>query len=441
MKKQTYRLECNKRSSLPIYKQKILTRFLLTTALLYAIFVIKADDSNWGNDLLEQYVKTKGTEIILFDAINIKQFWTDNSVWVQNDLINIALNKTNTSKWESGLLKIQLANVNVLQDCTIEVISRNGDPNFTVFNSQSKKISDSSPKDFLQYHIASSTIHLEETQDFSFRLQFQSRESDTLAIEKIVLSFSNNENYLSNPGILEISRNDVTPSRLTRLDEKMFVLMGKQSNIKSNKKILISNKSIKTSVKVKNIGESSTRVYIGYTLFAKDNTNLDAKNYPYNKDVNESLTVNLAKEGSNSIFVDSYPKWKKNSYIGLNAKDDLSDIPTNKLLDGRVVDVTKIDDNSTEITIDKPLKNSLEVGSKIRILGLSGSFFYTNVKDLKPGEEESFFSEVQLDNQLLQYIPKAFPRGTFFVQPIILSYSLNSNEENVVLISDYKISF
>ena len=221
----------------------------------------------------------------------------------------------------------------------------------------------------------------------------------------------------------------------------MFVLMGKQSNIKSNKKILISNKSIKTSVKVKNIGESSTRVYIGYTLFAKDNTNLDAKNYPYNKDVNESLTVNLAKEGSNSIFVDSYPKWKKNSYIGLNAKDDLSDIPTNKLLDGRVVDVTKIDDNSTEITIDKPLKNSLEVGSKIRILGLSGSFFYTNVKDLKPGEEESFFSEVQLDNQLLQYIPKAFPRGTFFVQPIILSYSLNSNEENVVLISDYKISF
>ena len=196
-----------------------------------------------------------------------------------------------------------------------------------------------------------------------------------------------------------------------------------------------------TSVTAKNTGDVPARIYVGYRIFAKDNTPLDNRNYPFNRDANEVLNVVLAEEGSKTILVDSYPKWTKNCYIGLNAKEDLSDLPNKELNTGKVVDIKKNDENRVEIEIDKPLNQSLEKGTKIRIHGQGGGFLYVTMQVLKPGEEETYTSEIKLDNQSFVYSAKGFPKGTYCIQPILLSYSTDLSIENSVLISDYEISF
>ena len=443
MEKKTYRLKVRKCVDLINNSRKKIRFFLLLVILLHPI-VMKAEDASKANkDLLEQYIKTKGAGIILFDASNIKQFWISNTVYAKKDTINIALKKTNTMKWESEALNIKLANVNNAQNCTIEVISKNADLSFFVFNASSQIIADSSSQEyFVNYHIVSSTFHLEDTQDLSFDLRFQSNECDTLEIDKIVLSFSNNDNYLFSPGKTKISQNDIIPSRLSNLDEEKFILTGKQINIQSKKKIMISNESVKTTVTIKNIGENPALIYIGYRIYSKDVKAIDSRNYPVNAKENEVLKVILAETGNSSITVNKCPEmWMKSCIIGLEINEDLSDIPNFNLLDGRIVEVKPIDENRAEIILDKPLKTSLAKGTKIRILGQGGAFLYTVIKELKPLEEETFSSEICLDNQTLVYSGKAFPRGTVFIQPLILSHSIDSSKENTILIRDYAVSF
>ena len=95
----------------------------------------------------------------------------------------------------------------------------------------------------------------------------------------------------------------------------------------------------------------------------------------------------------------------------------------------------------SEITIDKPVKTALKMGAKIRIHKMSGGFLYTNSKVLQPGEEEVFTSSIKKDDTFLQFSPEAFSRGVYAVKPLILSYSVDNNEENIVVISDYTVSY
>ena len=89
------------------------------------------DDSK----LIEQFIQSKGySEIIVFDASNIKQFWTDKTVFSRDGLIHVSLNKNDNSTFESVPLRIQLANVKETQDCKIDIITDNSDVSFTVFN-------------------------------------------------------------------------------------------------------------------------------------------------------------------------------------------------------------------------------------------------------------------------------------------------------------------
>ena len=170
-----------------------------------------ASDTQTSDDsLIEQFIRSQGlSQIIVFDARNIKQFWTSNSVSSQNDLIHISLNKENNQKWKSSSLKIQLANVIETQDCRIDVITNDKDLNFIVSDSQSKALSSSSDTEtFIQYHIASTSFHLDDTPDFSFNLVFSSKNKDLLSIKKIILSFSdNNESrYVGSPGFYALSK-------------------------------------------------------------------------------------------------------------------------------------------------------------------------------------------------------------------------------------------
>lgn len=184
------------------------TIFLIACSLLSQFVYGKADDNASNGEMLNQYIQSKGKDIITFDAANIKQFWIDKSI-VKNDVFFVVqLNKTNNN-YESPSLKIQLSNILETQDCRIEVISQDSNTVFSVFNSEALKIADSSVEpNFIQYHISSAVFHLEDTEDFSFNLKFSSKSASSLSINKIILSFSDNKKsaFLGSPGFNQLMK-------------------------------------------------------------------------------------------------------------------------------------------------------------------------------------------------------------------------------------------
>lgn len=425
----------------------MIKRTLFSVAVLAtcAVFAQSTEDTvgTDSNALLSQYIKSKGFAII-FDASNIKQYWIDKSVMSQNGAVVIFLENSNSQINESVPLRIQLTNVDESQDCNIEIITNNENASFSVLNNKSKVLSTSKEEnDFIDYHISSSQFHLENTPNFIFDLKFNSKTQDALYVKKILLSFSDNKdsNYLRSPGEIKFNQNLFqTTSTTTEIDKNSFSVTGKLSSILSLKKFFIKDNILTSSLKVKNIGEQACTVSIGFSAYTKDGIGLNGRNYPYIK-TSSVLTVLSSQEGSDKVIVDSYPDWGKNCYLALNAKDDLSDIPNTTFADGKILEVKKMDDGKAEITLDKPLKSKLEEGTKVRVHGRSGAYLYTFNKRLQPGDEQIISSTIQKDDNFLEYSSKAFPRGTYYVVPIILSYSTDSNIENTILIQDFSIKY
>jgi hypothetical protein len=166
---------------------------------------------------------------------------------------------------------------------------------------------------------------------------------------------------------------------------------------------------------------------------------LFGRNYPFKN--NGVSHIVSARENSATIIVDSFPAWSRGGYVALNAKEDLSDIPNTNLLDGTIVSVKQLENGYGEIIMNKPLKKALEKGTAIRIHGTAGSYFYTNEKVLQPGEESTFNSSIRKNEDSIVYSSKEFPKGVYYVQPLILSYSVEKDAENTIVISDYSISF
>ena len=159
-----------------------------------------------NEQLIDQYVQSKGSGIIVFDASNIKQFWISNAVVSQDNCIKILTNNDSPIGFRSIPLKIQLANVVANQDCTINIITENNDLSYSIDNTDSKIISSSEAEEqFIQYRIVSSSFHLSDTKSLSFNIIFSSTSNDYIAIKKIILSFSPNVNFLSSPGVLSIT--------------------------------------------------------------------------------------------------------------------------------------------------------------------------------------------------------------------------------------------
>lgn len=180
---------------------------------LFSFLLFSSDNTNNNSlsdsDLINGFIKSKGySHSIVFDASNIKQYLTDHSVISTDNTIHVLL-KNDNSIYKSIPLKFQLSNVIETQDCRIDVIYKGSNFSFSVLDSVSKQISSSSSdSDFIDYHIATSLFHLEDTQDFSFQLVFSSEEIGQISISKIVLSFSNNQNsiFLGSPGFNELFR-------------------------------------------------------------------------------------------------------------------------------------------------------------------------------------------------------------------------------------------
>ena len=432
--------------------QKAIYLFLMS--LLFIIsFSMKGETKNESNDedLIKKYIDAKGYgSFIVFNSSNIKQFWVDKSVLSYKDKFDISLQK-NKTKWESVPLFFQLANVDETLNCKIDVITEDKNVSFSVFDKKGKIISSSSfQDDFVSYSIVSSEFHLEDSCGLSFNIVFLSDTSDTISIKKIVMSFSenNDSSFLKTPGHLIVFGNDITVQEQTDkikptindMNKDGFTVTGKRSQIFSKKNILISDNTLHTNVKIKNIGNHPITIYVGYAVYSKDHILLQNQNYPY-ASKNEILHVLSIDEEGTKITVDSFPEWSKYCFLALNAKDDFSDVPSTSFARGKIDNIIKLTNGKAEITVDKPIKNDLKEGDTIRIHRTQGGYLYMNTKKIQPGEESVFDSSIKKDDEFYFYSSKAFSKGVYFVKPLILLYSDDPNEYNTILIENYSIEY
>ena len=395
------------------------------------------------DELLDLFVKSKGyNQTIVFDSSNIKQYWIDNTVLSAKDSIVITLTNKSNAKQESNNLKIQLANVDVQQDCTITVITETPGASFLVLDKSNNIVSKSEEtEDFMQYHVVSSTVHLEDLLFFTFNMKFVSNTQNTLSIKKIVLSFSTNNNQsINSPKVLTIGSDGFNTDGTQSYEEigkYSFSVTGIKSKLTSKKNIILSDRVVTNYVKVKNTGDKPVRIYFGYEPYTKDGEKISDANNCYNKN-NKILKVVSHEENSNFIIVDSFPTaWIKGCRLALNAKDDYSDFPNFSLVEGVIQSVEPYNDNQAKIIFDKPIEKNVATGTPVRIHSpLVSAYIYTNMKTLQPGEEAELTSSLKKDNTLLEYSSKGFCRGTHYVVPVILSYTYNSGDCNTVRISD-----
>ena len=311
--------------------------------------------------LIDQYVQSKNS-VISFDASNIKQFWVDKSVVGMDNNINIIMNKSESGWFESIPLKIQLANVAVNQDCKVVVITENSDVSFSIADSNLKTlVSSVQGENFLYYCTYSTDFQLVNTQKFIFNIIFSSKKDDVLKIKKIFLSFSQNKDFLSSPGELHLSEENISFSNcsLEKKDEVSFSVTGARSSLLSLNNIMVREESpLKSTITIKNIGEKPTTIYVGYIPYTISGERIDNRTIPY-KGNNKILKVISSEANSNKITVDDYPEWTKGCFVALNAKEDLSDFPNCSYIDGSVVEVNKIAEGKVEIVFDKPLIETL----------------------------------------------------------------------------------
>jgi len=413
------------------------------------LFAQKANqDLKDDSILLDDYIKSKhNSSIIVFDSNNAKQFWIDKSVFCKDNVINIQLEQSNNTSFESVPLKIKLVNVNEAQDCKVELISKNSDVAFSVLNEKKASLSKSSLEEkFIDYNVYSSTFHLEDAKDFSFFIKAMSDSADVLSVKSIVLSFTPNKNgtYLSSPGTLKITKDNlnVYGNTIESVSDSSFSLSftGTSNLIISKNKIIVEYNTFEVHMKVKNTGDAPVIVNSGFSPYNREGVVLRKSSYPY-KGNNKILSVISSTKGSNSIIVDDYPEdWAKNGVIALNAKDDLSDIPNTSFAKERISEIKKNEDGSAEIILISPLSEEIQKGTKIRIHDGSGGYVYTNVQKINPGEEIELESTIKKDDSYLEYSPKAFSRGVYSVTPLI-AFGLIGEGAHSVLISDYSISY
>ena len=440
MKKQT---NWNNVSSMFHFKLFGMKALLLSLALCCSYGALAQSKGKTDDNLINQFISAKGyAQTIVFSSENIKQFWVEKSVLSQDNTIKIMLNgKSNL--FESVPLKIQLANVDETMDCKVDVISADKDFSFSILNTANKSIASSVPEDdFIDYKIASTEFHLEDALDSSFKLQFSSIRKDILHIKKIVLSFEDNKqsSYLKSPGKVIISKDSiVNPDAIVFNPDGSFSKTGVYNNFLSNKYIYIKDNTLAYSAKVKNIGNTPSRIYAGYTLYAKGHIKLDGKNFPFGSSKKTAKIIS-AKKGSSSIVIDSYLEWAKDCFLSLDAKDDLSDIPSLSFANGKIVSIKKLDNGQAEITMNEPLKNDITEGTICRVNARSGSQLYLQTKTLQPGETADLSFEVKQDPNSHSY-SKTIPSGVYYVQPLLYSHSQDTKKEKTVQVTDFTVSY
>lgn len=395
--------------------------------------------------LLNGYIQSRGLSgTIVFDNINIKQYWIENFVCNDDDSIKISLD-TNKKP-----LRIQLMNIDESYDCNVLVIAETPDFSFNVLNHRLSPIGTSAKEDdFIHYNVASSTFHLEDTNALCFYLDFSAKSASVLSIKKIVLSFSKNNNskFLSSPGKIIISDNNSTISTggsISHDENSLLVLTGTGSEMSftSNNLVLSTDNSLTLSLKVKNIGDTSSDLYVGFIPYTKEMKQITSRVAPFENN-NTILKVFSTEKDSDKIIVETFPeRWKKNCYLVLNAKDDLSDFPDFDFLPGAILDIQKTNDGHAVIQLSAPLKAPIEKGTKLRVHSPYGSrYLYVGHKTLQPGETFDCVSTIQKDNSFYGYSSKAFCKGTYCVRPVLISFPGDKQKEQIIQVLDFSLNY
>lgn len=413
--------------------------FLLASVLLVSNSAYSLANDN-DSALIDQFIQAQDySSAIVFDSNNIKQFWIDNSVASINNTINISLPFNDSKERMSAPLKIQLANVKSNYICRVDMIGKSQDYHFTVTNSASQTISSSSNEsDFIQNSVKTASFSLEDTPDNTFYINFSSTSQTSLSINKILLSFSEDKNrtftYFNESNLTLVKSHCLSEDA----DDAVISVAGKESEIVPSEKTRVSNQLFKSSAIIKNVGDTPARVYFGYVAYLEDGTKLNGMYYPYDKTI---LKVVSHEKGSNTIIVSPFPQnGSINNRIARNVKDDLSDVPNKSFVSNRVIEIKKMDNDQGEIKLEKPLDTALSEGEKIRLHSSPSGYLYSMIKVLNPGEEAVFVSSIKKDDNNISYSSRSLPKGTFYVTPVILSFSVNSNSENTVLIKNFSFS-
>ena len=192
--------------------------------------------------LISKYKKINDqVPFIVLDSSNIKQFWIDKTVLSKRDFFSVLLNKNKSNNYN-----IQLKNVNANQDCQIDVFSKTKDFSFCIFDSKMIKICNSTlQEDFIGYHVESARICFDDFKDLSFWFKFTSELCDTIDIKQIIMSFPQNESFLSSPGNLIVNLGNtkidgtVNEGDVNVRDNNSFTISGNRIKIISEKKILV----------------------------------------------------------------------------------------------------------------------------------------------------------------------------------------------------------
>ena len=230
----------------------------------------------------------------------------------------------------------------------------------------------------------------------------------------------------------------VTPLNCKIYTDKHLFLVGKHSQIISKNKILLSNSLLTIHASIKNESKVPTTVYIGYAVYSKNKIKLDNRNFPYNN--HNTLLKVISHNASNcSLVVDGIPQWVPGCYLAFNAQKDLSDVPNFCL--AKINTIKKLSNGQSEITYTPSPSTKKHISDYVRVHGVPGSFLYTNIRVLQPGELFNFSSQIRKDDNFYQYNSKAFSRGSYYVSPIVLSHSSDPSFTNTISILKFDISF
>ena len=240
-------------------------------------------------------------------------------------------------------------------------------------------------------------------------------------------------------GMLNISKDMVNVKNAMIEASDQLVISGKRSIMQSRYNIIALDNSINSEVIVKNIGNNPTVIYIGYAVYSNECIWLDGRNYPYKSNLN-SLNIQSIDASGNSIVVDSFNEWDKNCFLAINVQDDFSDIP-NSTFAGKISDVKELPDGFKKIILEEPINNTLLKNNKVRIHGRTGAYLYTSIHTLAPNKSKKMTATIKKDDSNIAYSNKSFPRGTCYVKPILLSYSVDPDIENTVLVETYRLVF
>lgn len=242
---------------------------------------------------------------------------------------------------------------------------------------------------------------------------------------------------------LVLSADNIIPTSPVVAAGGSFRITGKNSKLYAKDKLAVKSDSVyRLNATVKNTGTVATRAYIGYRYYDEANNILDSKAYPYQKNKESFSVYHFPNDDDSSFVINKMPKtWAKKCRIAYGILGDGKDVPSVKLLDGAIVDIVPLDNGTALVKMDKPIAGKIKMLDKVRIHGVGGAFIYMNTKVLQPGEAETFTSEIAQDPDSREYSSKAISAGVAFINPIILSYSVDSGEENTVEVSNWSVAY